>query len=90
MMIIKKEIKKANIIARQSGFNRATKIISGVENKVVESKSFGYRKFTTGEYVTNKYRANFGWKNTYYQHAVCVVSIKSDKPVGTVIFERYN
>ena len=29
----------------------------------------GFRKNTTGEYVPNAYRNNFGWKNTYYQHA---------------------
>lgn len=29
----------------------------------------GYRKFTTGEYVSNAYRDKFGWKNTYYQAA---------------------
>ena len=29
----------------------------------------GYRKNTTGEYVPNAYRRNFGWKNTFYQRA---------------------
>lgn len=27
----------------------------------------GYRKNTTGEYVSHAYRRNFGWKNTFYQ-----------------------
>lgn len=40
----------------------------GNENKVKVMR-FGYRKYTTGEYVSNKYRAHFGWKNTYYQPA---------------------
>ena len=67
--------KMANQIARRAGFLRATGIEFTGLNSVTESVSFGYRKFTTGEYVCNAYRAKFGWKNTYYQHAVCVVSI---------------
>jgi hypothetical protein len=67
----------ANYLAKKAGFNRATKILqdAGQPVGVVESQSYGYRKWTTGEYVPNKYRANFGWKNTYYQHAVCIVNI---------------
>ena len=67
--------KTANKIARRAGFLRATDIEFSGSNTVTESVSFGYRKYTTGEYVCNAYRAKFGWKNTYYQHAVCVVSI---------------
>ena len=37
---------------------------------IVRSVSPGYRKKTTNEYVPKKYLSNFGWKNTYYQHAV--------------------
>jgi|WetSurMetagenome_2_1015567.scaffolds.fasta_scaffold526152_1 hypothetical protein len=35
---------------------------------------FGYRKCTTGEYVSNAYRQNFGWKNTYYQNAQLAIT----------------
>lgn len=35
----------------------------------------GYRKNTTDEYVPNAYRANFGWKNTYYQHARLAINV---------------
>ena len=67
--------KRANIIARRNSCNRATKIIYTGLNDVVSFTSSGYRKFTTGEYVCNAYRAKFGWKNTYYQQAICEVSI---------------
>lgn len=65
----------ANSIARKHGHGRATSIVVGSENRVVSSTPCGYRKKTTGEYVPKKYLANFGWKNTYYQHAECVVEI---------------
>jgi hypothetical protein len=70
------EQKSANIIARAKGYHRATTIIYGGEDRVVSAASCGYRKFTTGEYVSNAYRANFGWKNTYYQHAHCTVMLR--------------
>lgn len=69
--------KKANIIARKNGYGTATTIILGAENKVVSHTCYGYRKYTTGEYVSNKYRANFGWKNTYYQAAETTVMVKA-------------
>ena len=34
----------------------------------------GYRKNTTDQYVPNAYLYNFGWKNTYYQHARLVIT----------------
>ena len=68
----------ANKIARKYGTNAATQIIINRSFKpgngrVKEYTRFGWRKYTTGEYVPNTYRAKFGWKNTYYQHAECVV-----------------
>ena len=35
----------------------------------------GYRKLTTDEYVPQAYRANFGWKNTYYQAAKLTIYV---------------
>ena len=69
-------VKKANIIARKNGYGFATSVSLGTEDKIISHTSYGYRKYTTGEYVSNKYRANFGWKNTYYQNAETIVSIK--------------
>jgi hypothetical protein len=69
------EIRRANVIARKRGRGFATKIVRGGEDHVIEATSCGYRKYTTGEYVCAKYRACFGWKNTYYQAAECVVEI---------------
>jgi hypothetical protein len=69
-------VRKANSIARKNGFGKATAVEFGLENKVVSHTCYGYRKYTTGEYVPNKYRANFGWKNTYYQCAETVIQIK--------------
>jgi hypothetical protein len=84
-MELKEVIKKykrieqfANSIARKNGHSIATEIVAGAENKVVSGTPFGYRKNTTGEYVCNAYRSNFGWKNTYYQHAETIVSIKKE------------
>jgi hypothetical protein len=74
----KKAIKTANQIARTAHMNRATEIIVGDDSKVLSTTRPGYRKFTTGEYVPNKYRANFGWKNTFYQHAICKVMVNID------------
>jgi hypothetical protein len=68
-------VRKANAIARKHGYGSATAIEIGTENKVISHISCGYRKYTTGEYVPNKYRTNFGWKNTYYQHAETVVMV---------------
>lgn len=68
----------ANALARKHGYGFATQIILGEKNEVVQHTSFGYRKYTTGEYVANAYLANFGWKNTYYQHAETVVSVTPD------------
>ncbi|MDD5149991.1 MAG: hypothetical protein PHC28_05845 [Flavobacterium sp.] len=68
----------ANIIARKYGHSRATAItFSGSISEPVLKKStrFGYRKTTTGEYVPNSYRNNFGWKNTYYQCAECEIEL---------------
>lgn len=65
----------ANSVARRNGHGRATKVVIGDKTKIVDWTSYGYRKYTTGEYVPNKYLANFGWKNTYYQNAECTVMV---------------
>ena len=66
---------RANRVARNSGFGSATDVVLGNDNQVVAAYRYGYRKCTTGEYVPNAYRANFGWKNTYYQKARTTVEI---------------
>jgi len=65
----------ANQVARRHGYMRADRILWGDRTTVVEHISFGYRKYTTGEYVSTAYRANFGWKNTYYQPAHTTVML---------------
>lgn len=76
---MKSSIKRiANKIARSKGYGVATKIIFGDENKVISHTPYGYRKYSTGEYVPNAYRNKFGWKNTYYQHAITEVMVKPD------------
>ena len=65
----------ANRIARSRGYGRANKIVWGSEDKVLAHTQYGYRKRTTGEYVSNAYRNKFGWKNTYYQSAYTVVML---------------
>ncbi len=66
----------ANAVARRHGYGTATEVRLGAEDRVVSHTPYGYRKNTTGEYVPNAYRNNFGWKNTYYQDAKTVVEIK--------------
>ena len=66
---------EANSIARANGYSIATKINLGREDRIVSRTNHGYRKHTTGEYVSNAYRNKFGWKNTYYQHALTVVEV---------------
>ncbi|MHB8387502.1 MAG: hypothetical protein ACYDAO_09315 [Thermoplasmataceae archaeon] len=68
-------MKTPNQIARTVHMLRATEIIIGDDTKVLRTQRFGYRKNTTGEYVPKKYLSNFGWKNTYYQPAECVVML---------------
>lgn len=66
--------RRANSIARAAGYGSATQIVFGVgPARVLRHVSCGYRKSSTGEYVSNAYRSNFGWKNTYYQHAKTTV-----------------
>ncbi len=67
----------ANTIARKHGHGRATTVVLGAIDRVISHTQYGYRKYTTGEYVHNAYRNNFGWKNTYYQAAETVVEIAS-------------
>lgn len=69
--------------------NAATKIIKGNKLDVVDITQFGYRKNTTNEYVPNAYRANFGWKNTYYQAAECIVSIPENLCKKIEKWEKY-
>ena len=75
MKNLKKAIKTANQIARTARHNHATSIVVGDESKVLSCTDYGYRKYTTGEYVPNSYRTKFGWKNTYYQRAKCEVMV---------------
>jgi hypothetical protein len=65
----------ANAIARRAGHGTATTIKRGRKTRVIDHVSCGHRKNTTGEYVPNAYLNNFGWKNTYYQHASTTVEI---------------
>jgi len=71
------EIKtKSNSFARKNNFGKATKLVKGENDfEIVNSTQFGYRKYTTGEYVPNAYMNKFGWKNCYYQNAECVIAI---------------
>jgi len=73
--IIPQQQLRANIIARRNGYGRATTVIIGTVDRVLSHIAYGYRKYTTGEYVTSAYRSNFGWKNTYYQSAETTVEI---------------
>jgi len=68
--------KTANAIAKAAGYGRATHIVRGAADAVLEHVAPGYVKDTTGEYVPNAYRKNFGWKNTHYVNSKTVVQIK--------------
>lgn len=66
--------RRANRIARASGYGRATTILTGSQNQVLEATPCGYRKNSTDEYVPNAYLKK-GWSSCYYQHAACTVEI---------------
>lgn len=74
----KQIIKLANSVARKGGYGFATEIVFGNENKIISHINYGYRKYTTGEYVSNAYRHNFGWKNTYYQNSETTIMLNCD------------
>ena len=78
----------ANSVARKNGHGSATEILfEDVEKPYIKSHtSRGYRKYTTGEYVPKKYLSNFGWKNTYYQHAQTTVVL----PLKTRILSKHD
>ena len=67
--------KLANIIARNAGYGKATKIVRGSADRVISAVSAGYVKNTTGEYVSNAYRKK-GWGSVHYVNAECVVQLK--------------
>lgn len=74
--LVSPEIKfTANVVARRHGHGKATKIILGNTNRVVDHTPYGYRKYTTGQYVPKAYLSKFGWKNTYYQSAETIVEV---------------
>lgn len=64
----------ANRVAKKGGCQKSTAIVIGQVDQVVERVLCGYRKRTTGEYVTASYRKK-GWSNTYYQRAIAVVEL---------------
>jgi len=70
-----KIVTMANSIARKFGYNTATTILFGnvKEPKIIHRTHYGYRKYTTGEYVSKAYRNHFGWENTYYQKAITTI-----------------
>lgn len=65
----------ATAVARGFGCGRADEIVIGDANTVRSHTRCGWRKNTTGEYVPNAYLRNFGWKNTFYQHAHTIVTV---------------
>jgi len=67
--------RKANCVARAAHYGRADSIVFGAQDQVIRHIPYGYRKNTTGEYVSHAYRSHFGWKNTYYQDAYTVVML---------------
>lgn len=70
----------ANAIARQWGSPWATDYVITASTKCGyrDYVRHGYRKNTTGEYVSTSYRAHFGWKNTYYQALAITAVISAD------------
>lgn len=73
---------RACSVARRAGHFAPTAVTVGDRDGVVEFVASGYRKRTTGQYVPNAYLRNFGWKNTYYQRAVCVVNLLDPRRGG--------
>jgi len=55
---------------------RVTRIVPGRSYELLEYIQSGYRKRSTGEYVSNAYRKK-GWSNTFYQSSICIVQLPS-------------
>jgi hypothetical protein len=64
----------ANAIARKYGHGRAYEIEEGDTDCILKHTPYGWRKNSTGEYVSQAYR-NIGWSNTYYQQAETIVQV---------------
>lgn len=77
-MRTKTDQQKANSIARNAGYGRATKIIYGPEDKVVEGENYCYR--THGGTIINhpSAYAEKGWSNMVYWHAHCTVQLAGE------------
>ncbi len=76
---VRRFILTANRIARDHGYARATHIVRGDDNVVQAYQPYGYHKYSTVENVANANRPNFGWTNTYYQHARVLVSLNDTR-----------
>lgn len=70
-------IRYANAVARRNGHGRADNIFVGEDDKVLAHVPYGYRKNTTGQYVTNSY-VRKGWSSVFYQHAETTVQVCKD------------
>lgn len=69
-----REQRVANAYARKVGYHSATRVEFTDYWSIQCHTRYGYRKYTTGEYVPNAYRTK-GWTNTYYQPAITVVTV---------------
>lgn len=66
----------ANAISRAAGFGVCTELqFTHCENPKIYHTKYGYRKYSSGEYVPMAHLRNFGWKNTYYQSAEVTVFV---------------
>jgi hypothetical protein len=68
----------ANRFAKSLGYGRATSVVVSSDYNtptLIRRVDYGHRKCSTGQYVPTAYLNNFGWKNTYYQHAVTEIGL---------------
>jgi len=79
----------ANAVAREFGQGMATDLVPGEKLEVVDYTTYGYRKYSDDSYVSNAYRDNFGWKNTYYQNSLTTVSLPPELWAKKEKWEKY-
>lgn len=74
----------ANRVAKKNGAQKATAVVIGQVDRIVERAACGYRKRSTGEYVGAAYQKK-GWSSIYYQRAIAVVEL-SEATARPILF----
>jgi len=88
--IVSEEVqKKANAIAREHGYSKATHLITDKRRKkykYISGHSGMYVKISTGEPVSKSYRQK-SWKGCEYREEMCIVAIPFSDAAASIAKE---